>query len=140
MKQYFKDPRRSDEIAARAGEPGAGLGRIFSRKEIGVTNGICCELALVAVLVGILIVARLCRDWHLYGGFRIPEGVSKIVTFVSPHDASVKALDPHWRARQEREAEERLRKQHEEEDRREREHERKFQLERQKLLMRALSL
>lgn len=31
--------RRSDQIVALAETPGAGLSRIFSRKEIGVTNG-----------------------------------------------------------------------------------------------------
>ena len=38
--------RRSDQIVALAETPDAELSRIFSRKEIGVTNGICCELAL----------------------------------------------------------------------------------------------
>ena len=38
--------RRSDQIVALAEKPGAELSRIFSRKEIRVTNGICCELAL----------------------------------------------------------------------------------------------
>ena len=38
--------RRSDQIVAMAETPDAELSRIFSRKEIQVTNGICCELAL----------------------------------------------------------------------------------------------
>ena len=38
--------RRSDQVVALAETPGAGLSRIFSRKEIGVTNGISCELLL----------------------------------------------------------------------------------------------
>ena len=38
--------RRSDQIVALAETPDAELSRIFSRKEIRVTNGICCELAL----------------------------------------------------------------------------------------------
>ena len=38
--------RRSDQIVALAEKSDAELSRIFSRKEIGVTNGICCELAL----------------------------------------------------------------------------------------------
>ena len=38
--------RRSDQIVALAEKPGAELSRIFSRREIRVTNGICCELAL----------------------------------------------------------------------------------------------
>lgn len=38
--------KRSDEIVALAETPGAELSRIFSRKEIRVTNEICCELAL----------------------------------------------------------------------------------------------
>ena len=38
--------RRGDQIAALAEKPGAELSRIFSPKEIRVTNGICCELAL----------------------------------------------------------------------------------------------
>ena len=37
---------RSDEIVARTETSDAELSRIFSRKEIGVTNGICCKLAL----------------------------------------------------------------------------------------------
>ena len=35
--------RRSDQIVALAETPDAELSRIFSRKEIRVTNGICCE-------------------------------------------------------------------------------------------------
>ena len=38
--------RRSDEIVTLAATPGAKLSRIFSRKEIAITNRICCELAL----------------------------------------------------------------------------------------------
>ena len=38
--------RRSDQIVALAETPDAELSRIFSGKEIRVTNGICCELAL----------------------------------------------------------------------------------------------
>ena len=38
--------KRSDEIVALSERQGAALSRIFSRKEIRVTNEICCELAL----------------------------------------------------------------------------------------------
>ena len=38
--------RRSDQIAALAEKSAAELSRVFSPKEIRVTNGICCELAL----------------------------------------------------------------------------------------------
>lgn len=38
--------RRSDQIVALAETPDAELSRIFSGKEIRVTSGICCELAL----------------------------------------------------------------------------------------------
>ena len=38
--------RRSDQIVALAETPDARLSRIFSRKEIAITNRICCELAL----------------------------------------------------------------------------------------------
>ena len=38
--------RRSDEIVTLAATPDAKLSRIFSRKEIAITNRICCELAL----------------------------------------------------------------------------------------------
>ena len=71
--------RRSDQIAALAEKPGAELSRIFSPKEIRVTNGICCELALSAP-VGSLFMLREGGLLERYGDARFAR--DQVVAFV----------------------------------------------------------